>query len=254
MYDQPMETQPGVPPKDYAQLSDAVNQFSSGHLRIHHHTRDDSPLMRQTLENLDAVLNDPVCQIVKSDNTTTVGMISCDGKKFIVKRYNTKNLWHYVRRSVRRARAQNCWHFAHLLPGLGISTAPAVAWIQETAGPLKARSWFVSEFIEGPTCQEYLTPGVDLSQAQAIMGRIVDTLKILREHRITHGDLKASNILLRWERPVLIDLDATYQHRTVKSYHNALNNDVRRFLQNWQNSPQLLDIARRLLAAENFSA
>jgi len=86
------------------------------------------------------------------------------------------------------------------------------------------------------------------------MGRIVDTLKILREHRITHGDLKASNILLRWERPVLIDLDATYQHRTVKSYHNALNNDVRRFLQNWQNSPQLLDIARRLLAADNFSA
>ena len=85
-------------------------------------------------------------------------------------------------------------------------------------------------------------------------GDLIEAFKILREHRITHGDLKASNILLRWERPVLIDLDAMRQHRTVSSYHNALNNDVCRFLQNWQNSPQLLDIARRLLAAEKFPA
>ena len=208
--------------------------------------------MRQTLENLDAVLNDPVCQIVKSDNTTTVGMISCDGKKFIVKRYNTKNLWHYVRRSLRRARAENCWHFARLLHGLGVPTAPAVAWIQESVGPLNARSWFISDFIEGPTCQDHLTSNIELSQAQVVLHRIVKAWKTLREHHISHGDMKASNILLHWERPLLVDLDATRQHRSRRSYQEALESDVQRFLKNWQKSPQLLEASRKLLASEKF--
>ena len=252
MHDQPVENQPGVEPAGYAYLSDAVSQFSSGRLRIHHHTRDNSPLLHQTFQDPDAVLNNPTCQIVKSDRTTTVGVISLDGRRFIVKRYNTKNLWHRVRRSVRRARAENCWHFARLLHGLGVPTAPAIAWIQETAGPLKARSWFISDFIEGPTCQDHLTSNIELSQAKVILHRIVKAWNTLREHRISHGDMKASNILLRWDRPLLVDLDAMRQHHSSTSYKNALESDVHRFLKNWQESPQLLETARKLLATEKF--
>ena len=252
MHDQPEETQPGVEPPGYVQLSDAVNRFSSGRLRIHHHVRDDSPLLRQTFKHPDAALDNATCQIVKSDRTTTVGTVSLDGKRFVIKRYNTKNLWHRVRRSVRQSRAENCWHFGHLLHGLGVPTAPAVAWIQESVGPLNARSWFISDFIEGPTCQDYLTSEIEFTQAKIVLHRIVEVWKTLRDHRISHGDMKASNILLRWERPLLVDLDAMRQHRSRRSYQDALESDVQRFLKNWQKSPQLLEASRKLLASEKF--
>ncbi|GIT54591.1 MAG: hypothetical protein Ct9H300mP16_17510 [Pseudomonadota bacterium] len=125
-----------------------------------------------------------------------MGTVSLDGKRFVIKRYNTKNLWHRVRRSVRRSRPENCWHFGHLLHGLGVPTAPAVAWIQESVGPLNARSWFISDFIEGPTCQDYLTSEIEFTQAKIVLHRIVEVWKTLRDHHISHGDMKASNILL----------------------------------------------------------
>ena len=96
-----MEIRSQIPTGDLTLLSDRASQFSSGRLHIHHYLHDHSPLIRHTLKNPDLALSDPECQIIKSDNTTTVGLLFRDSYKIVIKRYNTKNAWHRLRRTVR---------------------------------------------------------------------------------------------------------------------------------------------------------
>ena len=247
-----METQSQIPTGDLTLLSDSASQFSSGHLHIHHYLRDHSPLIRHTLKNPDLALSDPECQIIKSDNTTTVGLIFRDSYKIVIKRYNAKNAWHRLRRTVRNSRAENCWHFTRTLRNLEISVAPVVAWIQEIQVGLKGRSWFVSEFVDGISCLDHFNGGVPPAEIKKTLGEIVEILCKLRHERISHGDLKASNILLSSRGPVLIDLDAMRQHKSESTYQQAANKDVTRFLRNWQDNPDLLETARHLLSAQGF--
>ena len=247
-----IETQSQISTSKLTLLSDRASQFSTGQLHIHHCLREHAPLIRHTLKNPDLALSDPECQIIKSDNTTTVGLIFRDNYKIAIKRYNTKNAWHRLRRTVRSSRAENCWHFTRTLRNLNISVAPAVAWIEEIQLGLKGRSWFVSEFVDGISCLDHFKGDVPSAEIKKILGDIVEILCKLRRERISHGDLKASNILLSSRGPVLIDLDAMRQHKTESTYQQAARKDINRFLRNWQDNPVLLETARQLLSAQGF--
>ena len=247
-----METRSQIPTDDLTLLADRASQFSKGQLHIHHCLRDDSQLILHTLKNPDLALSGPECHIIKNDNTTTVGLIVRDSHKFSIKRYNTKNTWHRLRRTVRSSRAENCWHFTQALRNLDIAVAPAVAWIQEIQMGLKGRSWFVSEFVDGISCLDYFKGDVSPTEAQKTLSEIVEILCKLRHERISHGDLKASNILLSSHGPVLIDLDGMRQHKTESTFQQAARKDINRFLRNWQNNPVLLATARQLLSAQGF--
>ena len=247
-----METRSQIPTGDLTLLSDRASQFSAGQLHIHHSLRDDSPLIHHTLKNPDLALSHPECQIIKNDNTTTVGLIFRDSYKFSIKRYNTKNTWHRLRRTVRTSRAENCWHFTRTLRNLDIPVAPAVAWIQEIRVGLKGRSWFVSEFVDGISCLDHFKGDVPSAEIKKTLCEIIAILCKLRRERISHGDLKASNILLSKRGPVLIDLDSMRQHKTESTYQPAARKDLNRFLRNWQENPVLLATTRQLLSAQGF--
>jgi len=247
-----IETQSQISTSELTLLSDRASQFSTGQLQIHHCLREHAALIRHTLKNPDLALSDPECQIIKSDNTTTVGLIFRDSYKIAIKRYNTKNAWHRLRRTVRSSRAENCWHFTRTLRNLNISVAPAVAWIEEIQVGLKGRSWFVSEFVEGISCLDHFKSGVPPAEIKKTLCEIVEILCKLRHERISHGDLKGSNILISSHGPVLIDLDAMRQHKTESAYQQAARKDINRFLRNWQNDPVLLTTARQLLSAQGF--
>ena len=91
-----------------------------------------------------------------------------------------------------------------------------------------------------------------MPRSKKTLGEIVEILCKLRHERISHGDLKASNILLSSRGPVLIDLDAMRQHKTESTYQQAARKDINRFLRNWQDNPVLLATARQLLSAQGF--
>ena len=247
-----MEIRSQIPTDDHKLLSDRASQFSAGQLHIHHYLRDHFPVIRHTLKNPDLALSDPECQIIKSDNTTTVGLIFQDSYKIAIKRYNTKNAWHRLRRTVRSSRAENCWDFTQTLQSLDISVVPAVAWIEEIQMGLKGRSWFVSEFVEGISCLDHFKSGVPPAEIKKTLCEIVEILCKLRHERISHGDLKASNILLSSRGPILIDLDAMRQHKTESTYQQAARKDINRFLRNWQDNPDLLATAQQLLSTQGF--
>ena len=149
--------------------------------------RYDSPAMRALLIDLDREVAGAGFERLKHDPTTTVGITSRDGRRLVIKRYNTKNPWHFLRRGVRRSRAQNCFEFARELMVEDIATAAPVAYVEARLGPLKGRSWLITEYVEGTMCLEYVRERASQQEVAEIAARLERLLQKLASLRITPG-------------------------------------------------------------------
>ena len=143
---------------------------------------------------------------------------------------------------------------AIILENLNITIAPPVAIIQEYLGAgLKNRSWYLSEFIDGSSCLDHLQTIGKESKRNYLMKQIVDTLQMLWNNYITHGDLKGNNILITEDRALILDLDAMKQHRDEAAAHRRIRKDVERFLRNWKDQhPALYELARKKLSDAGY--
>lgn len=202
--------------------------------------RHDSPAMRSLLIDIEREIANPGFTRVKHDRTTTVGYTSRDGRRLVIKRYNTKDPWHFVRRTVRRSRARNCFDFARELLDHGIPTAAPVACMEARLGPLKGRSWLITERVDGVQCLDYVLKEAGKREVAELAARFERLFRQLARLRITHGDMKATNFILREKRfPVLIDLDGMRRHTANASYDAARRRDRERFMKNWRDRPDL---------------
>ena len=68
---------------------------------------------------------------------------------------------------------------------------------------------------------------------------IVSLFATLYRLHISHGDLKATNLLWHAGEIWLIDLDACTQHRSEAAYRQAWRRDRARLLRNWPESSVL---------------
>lgn len=209
----------------------------------------DSPEFR-TFLNAIARGQADVGYFLKEDTTTTVWCSEYHSQPMVVKRYNTKNTWHAIRRAFRRSRADNCREMTEIFIRAGITSAPNIAVIQEWLGPFKGRSWFICEYIKGITLYDYFdSPGAgfrDPLEIDNIKSGISHIFSKLQDSMLSHGDFKASNILLSERGPCLIDLDAARSHRTKPSFQRAHDKDRARFLENWQEMPLIFEIFKLL--------
>lgn len=186
-------------------------------------------------------------RVLKHDAVTTVVAVGDGERRWVVKRYNTKNRWHAVRRLLRTSRAVNCWRAAARLRAAGIDTPGPVAALEERRfGMLRGRSWFVHEFIDGPTLADCLRD--DPAEQWALVDRAAAIVRRLREAGIVHGDLKASNFLVSGGVIYLLDLDATRAARG-RRLEAGLRRDLDRFLRNWAGRPELLAEFKRRVHA-----
>jgi tRNA A-37 threonylcarbamoyl transferase component Bud32 len=191
--------------------------------------REASELLRDFLSRPDACLGDGVR--LKSGGTCTVAEIAAGGRRLVVKRYNLKHWRHALSRVWRPSRAWHSWREAHRLGFYGIVTPRPLAVLEERLGPLRGRAFLVTEHCAGRSLLASLDPQQPPSPAMAeALQRLFTELCTLR---ITHGDLKASNLLWEEGRVVLIDLDAMCQHRTEAAFARAWRRDRGRFLRNW---------------------
>lgn len=177
-------------------------------------------------------------RVLKHDGVTTVVVVGDRERRWVVKRYNTKNRWHAVRRLLRSSRAVNCWNAAAGLRAAAIDTPRPVAVMEERRlGFLRGRSYFIHEFIDGHTLADLLLRADE--DRSRLMEQAAGIVRRLRESGIVHGDLKATNFLSSQGRMYLVDLDAT---RAAKGrrLENGLRKDRERFLRNWSDRPELL--------------
>jgi len=70
-------------------------------------------------------------------------------------------------------------------------------------------------------------PDVEMASA------ILSLFETLYQQRISHGDLKATNLLWHEGQLVVIDLDAMTQHTSSKTFARAWRRERARLLRNW---------------------
>jgi serine/threonine protein kinase len=88
----------------------------------------------------------------------------------------------------------------------------------------------VTEYVSGPNFADILRRG-NRSEAERskAAGPVLELLERLAVNRITHGDLKHTNILVTKEGPVLTDLDGMKVHRCRRSCRRKLAKDLESF-------------------------
>jgi tRNA A-37 threonylcarbamoyl transferase component Bud32 len=193
-------------------------------------------LLNQLLLNIDAAF--------KHDRTTTVSRVELVGEPMVLKRYNPRNQWHKIKRALRRSRARRCWQMSYAFSEAGLNVATPILMLEDRFGPFRLNAYFLNEFLDG---QELMTllPSMNQAQQLKVAEAIDDAFEKLKAARLTHGDLKASNLMWCNDRLYFIDLDAAQQHRNPVTWLKGHNKDRKRFLKNWQGDSQLLAIFDR---------
>lgn len=168
---------------------------------------------------------------LKRGNTCTVARVDVGDRSFVVKRYNIKNARHALSRLWRPSRGWHSWREGHRLRLFGVATPAPLALIEERWGPLRGRAWLVTEYCSGNNLLAHLDADTEPPAAE---GEAIRTLfATLHRARISHGDLKATNLLWGRGELKLIDLDAMRQHRSGASHARAWRRERARLLRNW---------------------
>jgi tRNA A-37 threonylcarbamoyl transferase component Bud32 len=184
-------------------------------------------------------------RLLKNGNTATVAMVEVDRQRLVVKRYNIKNAWHALRRCLRPSRAWNSWRNAHRLAILGIPTPKPIALLEKRWGPFRSKAYFITEYVDGINVYQFFHS--DKSK-EADQGDLVEQFGKLFQQlaaaSISHGDLKATNFIVTDNRLVITDLDAMREHKFRCRFREAFGRDLKRFMQNWADLPEVSNIFR----------
>ena len=167
--------------------------------------------LKQNVLHLDKLMRDG--QILKNGNTCFVSRIILEGQEIVVKRNNHKNIVHSLRHTIKGSRARKCWLNAHRLIMLDIATPTPLAFLEQLKGPVIWKSYIITEFVEAPKLHDVLHDDISTKdQQQAALEQMQNLLDTLSKHKIIHGDLKHSNILIAPDGPILTDLDSMKFH------------------------------------------
>jgi len=222
-------------------MTDVVRQNWTHYVRFD--SDDAGPLLEAIVRDPDRFfVADGGIRVLKHDGTTTVVLIERDDRRWVGKRYNTKSWVHAVRRCFKPSRAAVCWRMAREFADAGIRTARPVLMIEKRLGPLRARAYYVYEYVAGEALPSVLEKDTGTRET---MEKIAAMFARMARHGIVHGDMKATNILIDSGEPVLVDLDAARVLPSGERFRRAYVRDRTRFLRNWIDRPGL---QRRLAA------
>jgi len=156
------------------------------------------------IKNIDALIDKG--EILKSGRTATVARIDLCDEVYIVKRYNRKNWFHFIVRSLLESRAAVSWRNGHLLSFNSIATAKPLLILENRWGILRGRSYVVTEYIKGTHAFDYFNQSNEVEK-NALSEKISYLVSHLHQCGFSHGDLKPQNIWVAEEQPIFIDLD-----------------------------------------------
>ena len=132
-------------------------------------------------------------RLLTGEDTCAVAKVTTPHCTMVIKRFNSKNFWHKVTRTLRRSRAKQCWNNALRLQILHIATPEPLAIIEKRWGPLCLDAFYITRYIEGPTAEQYFdTPHPNPSMAI----KLIKTILLLRKKHLKHRDTKANNFII----------------------------------------------------------
>lgn len=200
--------------------------------------------IKQVLKDPDAFINND--HLLKDGASSTVANLTIDNREIVIKRYNIKNWKHALKRAFRPTRAEISWVNAHRLGFYGIDTPKPIALVEKRWGPIRKTAYFICEYESAPTCEDvFLSPKINTQKKQVSAKNVAVLFKKLFTAKISHGDLKATNLLISDESVALIDLDAMKQHRLNVMFRTAWKKDINRFYENWEKNDWITNLFKK---------
>jgi len=206
--------------------------------------RDQEAVIGPLLDDPDSVIASGTP--LKQGCSSTVALVDAGERKVVIKRYNIKGWLHWLKRFWRPSRAWHSWCEGNRLEFLGISTPQPLAVLEFRSFWLRRRAYLVTEQATGEDIIARFKPSLETGgiPPEPELEALDELFAALRRERISHGDLKGTNLLWQAGRWSLIDLDAMRQHRNDSRFASAYVRDRARFLRNWPSDSalyQLLD-------------
>lgn len=199
--------------------------------------REDEPALRELLSAPDAAVE--VGRALKLGGSATVSLIETSGRQLVIKRYNVKGLLHWLRRCWRPSRAWHSWVEGNRLAFLDIATPLPLAMLELRWLGLRRRSYLITEFTAGEDIITRFQSHIGGTPPEPELLALDRLFESLRRERISHGDMKGTNLFWEKGRWTLIDLDAAQQHTSDASFARGYARDRARFLRNWPSDSAL---------------
>lgn len=171
--------------------------------------------------------------VLKNDKTTTVVRVNIAGDDIIIKRYNARSAWHRVKRALRQSRAQRCWLMSQRFHQVGLHVAQPLAMVERRWGPFCSDAYFIAENVSGEELLAWLPQQTVAVQTQ-VSQQMQRVFALFQAHRLSHGDMKATNLLWQQDRVVMLDLDAAHAHQSHWFWLRCFRRDQKRFARNGQ--------------------
>ena len=202
------------------------------------------------LSNPDSLIENGL--LLKDGRTATVARVEIAGQAYVLKRYNIKKPIHAIIRGLKWSRAAVSWKNGLLLEMLGIPTATSYALIEERWGLLRRRSYLLSEYVDAPQAWDVFECGsFNDQEKQVCVENIYNLFLLLKRSQISHGDLKAQNVLCSPQGALLIDLDGMRANQQYGAFYQQFKKDIERFQiswpTKWKDNPYFYKYANALL-------
>jgi RIO-like serine/threonine protein kinase len=187
--------------------------------------------------------------MIKHGDRTTVVRLSRPYSDVVLKRYNLRNGCHTACHALLRSRARRCWMYGRMLASNGIATPRPLAFLEQRRGPLKTRSFLLTEHVAGGLLRDVaFDEELSADDRHSLAEQFADIWRRLGELHLTHGDMKATNFVVdAIGRIWLIDLDGMRRHWSQTWFDAARQRDWRRFMKNWSRSPETAEAFRNAL-------
>ena len=178
-------------------------------------------------------------ELLKDDKTTTVAKLDIAGTSIIIKRYNARNFRHRIKRALRQSRAMRCWLMSEKFRAAGLQVAPRVAMIEKRFGPFCLDAYFITKWVDAEELLTWLPKQITEEKERARQ-QVNLVFKAFKQHRLSHGDMKATNLLWKDNRIVFLDLDAATQHESLTLWVRGNRRDKKRLAKNGVDFKELL--------------
>jgi tRNA A-37 threonylcarbamoyl transferase component Bud32 len=165
-----------------------------------------------------------------------------DGGRVVLKYYYPRGIHKHLGYGIRGSRCMRSWNAARALEFVGIATPAAlmIAEWQTCGGLWLERSTLVTEQADGVPLADWLDlHGSDSVRLERLAARLRDEFSRMARYRISHGDLKQSNIIIgNDDSPSFVDLDAVTFHAGQGDWEAGRARDMKIFNDNWNHRPQ----------------
>jgi len=197
-----------------------------------------TPAMASFLQNPDIAFEGSGSTMLKRGNSATVVRFKVDDCDLVVKRYNVKDYIHALKRAFQKSRADRSWYGAHLLLEYGIRTPKPIAMKEIRLGLFRNRAYLICDYIGGISAQDYFKDPLPKGESD-LSQKVLRIFERLESLQVSHGDMKATNIIIHDGNPFLIDLDSMAVHKSKALFARARSKDIKRFMKNWTEKPEI---------------